>query len=260
MKLDVELFACGVRGHATYRPDDTDLADQLHVQTAAGLTWRCLRCGTFVTGEPAASGPVQDAPVVARGAVLRDMVIMRLLALDRLLHAVVLLVAGLFILGLRHSQESIERAFERELPLLEPIAAQLGWTLAESRSVALIEKSLTLSPTVITWIGAAILVYAALHLVEAVGLWLMQRWGEYFSVVVTSAFVPMEIYELTERVTVLKLLVLAINVAAVVWLVWRKRLFGIRGGAVAYHAEHSAESLLTLESATRANAGAVRRE
>jgi len=32
-------------------------------------------------------------------------------------------------------------------------------------------------------------------------------------------------------------------------LLWSKRLFGIRGGGAAYHAEHSAESLLTVERA-----------
>jgi hypothetical protein len=38
-----------------------------------------------------------------------------------------------------------------------------------------------------------------------------------------------------------------INIAAVVWLLFSKRLFGLRGGAAAYHAEHSAESLLSVE-------------
>jgi hypothetical protein len=39
-----------------------------------------------------------------------------------------------------------------------------------------------------------------------------------------------------------------INVAAV-WLLWSKRLFGLNGGGAAYRAEHSAESLLTVERA-----------
>jgi len=42
-----------------------------------------------------------------------------------------------------------------------------------------------------------------------------------------------------------------INVAAVVWLLWSKRLFGLNAGGAAYHAEHSAESLLTVERAAR---------
>jgi hypothetical protein len=35
----------------------------------------------------------------------------------------------------------------------------------------------------------------------------------------------------------------------VVWLLWSKRLFGLNGGGAAYRAEHSAESLLTVERA-----------
>jgi uncharacterized membrane protein (DUF2068 family) len=77
----------------------------------------------------------------------------------------------------------------------------------------------------------------------------MRRWGEYFAVVATSIFLPVEIYELTEKVTVLRVILLLINIAAVVWLVWSKRLFGVRGGGPAFHAEHHAESLLTVERA-----------
>ena len=39
------------------------------------------------------------------------------------------------------------------------------------------------------------------------------------------------------------------NFAAILWLLWSKRLFGLRGGAAAYHAEHAEESLLTVERA-----------
>ena len=46
--------------------------------------------------------------------------------------------------------------------------------------------------------------YAAVQFVEATGLWLMRRWGEYFAVVATSIFLPLEVYELTDRVTVLR--------------------------------------------------------
>ena len=85
--------------------------------------------------------------------------------------------------------------------------------------------------------------------VEAVGLWLLRRWGEYFAVIATCVFLPLEVYELTEKVTAFRLGALVINVAAVVWLLWSKRLFGLNGGGAAYRAEHSAESLLTVERA-----------
>ena len=47
----------------------------------------------------------------------------------------------------------------------------------------------------------------------------------------------------------LRLILLLVNIAAVVWLIWSKRLFGARGGGRKYHEEHGAESLLTVERA-----------
>jgi hypothetical protein len=45
----------------------------------------------------------------------------------------------------------------------------------------------------------------------------------------------------------------------VIWLLWSKRLFGLNGGGRAYHAEHSEESLLTVErAAVAAGIGVVR--
>ncbi|WP_197718395.1 DUF2127 domain-containing protein [Gordonia insulae] len=238
-----------MRGHETYDPDEPRLRDRLHVTTAAGETWRCLRCGTFVPGPARRTGPADHAPEVPRGRLLRDLVIMRLLAVERLVRGLFLLAAGILIIGLRHSQESLQARFDDEMPLLRPLAEQVGWNIDDSKMVQWIERSFTLSTTTIVWIGIAVIVYAASQFVEAGGLWFMKRWGEYFAVVVTSVFLPVEIYELTERVTVVRLLLLTVNVAAVVWLVWSKRLFGVRGGGAAYHAEHHAESLLTVERA-----------
>ena len=47
----------------------------------------------------------------------------------------------------------------------------------------------------------------------------------------------------------LRLIALLINLTAVVWLIWSKRLFGVRGGGPAYRAEHATESLLSVERA-----------
>ena len=257
-----ELLSCGLRGHQTYAPDETELADRLHVETPAGDSWRCLRCGVFVPGEPRRSGPADHAPEVPRGALLRDLVIMRLLAVERLIRGIFLAAVGIVVVNLRHSQGSLQSKFESEMPLLRPIAEQIGWNIDDSKIVQWIERSFTLSSTAILWIGIAVLAYAASQFIEAIGPWLMKRWGEYFAVIVTSLFLPVEIYELTEKVTIVRIALLAVNIAAVVWLIWSKRLFGARGGAAAYYAQHHAESLLTVERAavTADTAGKFREE
>lgn len=250
-----EVLSCGIRGHETYQPDEADLADRLHVATSAGPAWRCLRCGDFAVGTPRRRGPADHAPEVPRGALLRDLIIMRLLAVERLLRGLFLLIAGIFVIELRHSQLTLQEKFDAEMPLLRPLADQIGWNIDDSKLVQWIEKAFTLSSTTIVIVGCVLLAYAASQFVEAFGLWFAKRWGEYFAVVVTSAFIPLEVYELSERITVVRILLLAVNVAAVVWLIWSKRLFGVRGGGAAYHAEHNAESLLTVERAAVTNNG-----
>jgi uncharacterized membrane protein (DUF2068 family) len=94
-----------------------------------------------------------------------------------------------------------------------------------------------------------LLAYAAVQFVEATGLWLMKRWGEYVAVVGTAIFIPLEVYELLERVTWLRVLAFAFNVFAVIYILWTKRLFGFRGGREAFEAERHSESLLEVEQA-----------
>lgn len=248
--MDWSLRACSRHGHATYEPTDhPGLRSRLTGTTPAGDVWRCLRCGDFVVGEPRGRGPADDAPDIAGGKAARDRVVLRLLAVERLLRAIVLLIAAGAVIRFRDSRESARHAFDTELPLLRPLANQLGWNIDDSKVIRLVEKSFSLSSTTLVWIGIAIAVYGVSQLIEATGLWLMKRWGEYFAVVATGVFLPIEVYELTEKVTVLRILLLAVNVAAVVWLVWSKRLFGANGGSRAYHEEHHANSLLSVERA-----------
>ena len=105
----------------------------------------------------------------------------------------------------------------------------------------------SISSGALGWLVAAIFGYALLLLVESFGLWSGRRWGEYFSVVATSVFLPWEIFALTEKLTPVRVILLLINLAAVAWLVWSKRLFGVRGGGRVYRRVHSAESLLAVE-------------
>jgi len=58
-------------------------------------------------------------------------------------------------------------------------------------------------------------------LTEGTGLALRKRWAEYFTILVTASFLPLEIYELAHRVTAIKIVVMAINVAILAYLVGR---------------------------------------
>ena len=255
--FDWELRSCGWHGHATYRPAEEELAERLTVDTAGGPAWRCLRCGSFVVGEPRGSGPADQAPVVLRGKALRDAAILRVLAVERGIRGVLLVLLAYGIYAFDGSRNALRQVFDTYLPLLRPAADRLGVDLETAGPVRLIEKALNAEHTTLLMVSAGVLAYGVLELVEAVGLWLMRRWGEYVAVVGTGVFIPLEIYEIVERVTWLRLVALALNVFAVVYILWTKRLFGIRGGREAFEAERAGVSLLEVE---RAAVGGGRRQ
>jgi uncharacterized membrane protein (DUF2068 family) len=247
--VDFALRSCGLRGHATFAPDEPNLRDRLKADTPAGEAWRCLRCETFVVGPPHRSGPANTAPEIPRGRFLRDRTLMRALAIERAFRCVIFLLVAVGVLEVRGSRERLQHALDRDLPLLRPLANQIGWDPENSKLVRHIAHAFELSSSTLQWIAVGLAAYALIELIEAVGLWLMKRWGEYFAVIATSVFLPLEIYELTEKITFLRLVALLVNIVAVIWLLWSKRLFGLNGGGAAYRQEHEAESLLSIEQA-----------
>jgi uncharacterized membrane protein (DUF2068 family) len=65
--------------------------------------------------------------------------------------------------------------------------------------------------------------YAGIFLTEGLGLLLRKHWAEYFTIISTGAFIPLELYELARHFTIVKLAVLVINVLIVWYLVVRVR-------------------------------------
>lgn len=72
-------------------------------------------------------------------------------------------------------------------------------------------------------LGLGAVLYGSLFTVEGIGLWKGKRWAEYLTVIATSTLIPFEIYELTRRLTLVRASALAVNVAAVTYLVYRLR-------------------------------------
>jgi uncharacterized membrane protein (DUF2068 family) len=174
---------------------------------------------------------------------------MRFFAFERAVRGVIVALAAWGVWKFAHSRESIHQIFEREIPILKPLAKQIGLDLDNSKIVTSIRHVFELKSTTLVWLAIALLVYAAIEIIEAVGLWMLKRWGEYFAVVATSFGLPIEIYELTEKISPLRIGALVINVGLIVYIVISKRLFGVRGGKAAYEAHLRGESLLQVEQA-----------
>ncbi len=86
-----------------------------------------------------------------------------------------------------------------------------------------LEKATRVSPGQVKKLGLGSLLYAGLFLAEGTGLWLRKRWGEWLTVIITSSLVPVEIYEIHRHPSWVKVAVLVLNVAIVVYLIYHIR-------------------------------------
>jgi uncharacterized membrane protein (DUF2068 family) len=176
-----------------------------------------------------------------RGRPLRDRYVLRLIAVDRLIHFLVLsaLAAAVFLFA--SNKAALNADFTG---ILKDLQGGLGGPVNTTHSgiVRDLQRLFAVNVTNLYLVGVGIAAYAVLEGVEAVGLWLGRRWAEYLTFVATVVFVPYEVYELTKSVSVLKVLALVINVAIVVYLLVAKRLFGRRGGGKAERAEYARDT------------------
>ena len=253
--MDWSLFGCFRKGHLTYAPDEPELRDRLMAATAGGTAWRCLRCGAFVTDGRHGSGPAAAAPLVKRGKELRGELILRVFAVERFLRFLVIGFATYGVWRFKYDRAGLQRMYDSALPAIRTLYGDLGFDVNNSRLLKLINESFAFNSRWLTLLAIGLAVYALIELVECIGLWQGQRWGEYFAMVATSIFLPWEVWELARgHITWLKVAALVINLLLVVYLVWTRRLFGVRGGKAAYEAGLRSASVIEVEQAALAAA------
>ncbi|MFE2374141.1 DUF2127 domain-containing protein [Streptomyces sp. NPDC059398] len=248
MKIDWNRRTCARRGHVTYAPREPELAARLRADTGFGEAWRCLRCGDFALGDPHGSGPARDAPLVPRGKVLRDLFILRFLAVERAVRGVFIVLVAVAVWKFSNSKDAVRRLFDENLDVLRPVFRHFHYDLDHSPVVGTIQKTFGYKHSTLVLVAALLVVYALIEIVEGVGLWRAKRWAEYLTVVATAVFLPLEVYELTEKVSWLKIATLTVNILAVLYILLGKRLFGLRGGHTAFEAERQSASLLEVET------------
>jgi uncharacterized membrane protein (DUF2068 family) len=240
-----ELLVCGVRGHeligtdaARLRPEDAVVARE-----EDGIRWyRCVRCDSWVPLAPPVK-PTRETPpprdeieLPLRGKALRDRVVLRIIAIDRAIHFVVLAVLAVAVFLFAAHEIRVRDAFYR---VVNAIQGSTGGPAHASGHGFLhsIEHIFTLKSSTLYAVAAAAAAYAVLEGAEAVGLWYQKRWAEYLTFVATIAFIPYEIYELSRAVSPFKLVAFLVNVAIACYLLFAKRLFGLRGGGAAEERE-----------------------
>jgi uncharacterized membrane protein (DUF2068 family) len=146
--------------------------------------------------------------------------IIRLIAAERLIRGVLLVIAGIYLVTHSHSDfgrlaDRLARAVELDprRPFFHRIIVRL--------------HNLHASTVLIT--GVAAIFYGVLESVEGTGLWLEKLWAEWLTVIATSLLIPVELYELARKPTMLKLAGTAVNIAIVAYLAVRLRRRLARG-------------------------------
>lgn len=252
------LRRCGRRGHEIAWLDDALASVTQRGQEQPPLL-RCLRCGTFVTPEDPADGnvygtrqmptPIGEVPLAVRGSHGRKLALLRVVAIERAVRAVMLLIiaGGIFALGAH--RDSVVAKVNEIITAAYPLAQQIGWDIRNSHTIAMIQELLGANPGIYALLGTGFIAYAILQFVEAFGLWGGWRWAEYLAVIATSVFIPLEIYEIANKPSPFKIGLFLVNLAIIGYLIYKGRLFGVRGGHEAYLREIRESTLLGSELA-----------
>jgi uncharacterized membrane protein (DUF2068 family) len=136
--------------------------------------------------------------------------VLRLIAAFKLFKGIVLFAVGIGAVRLLHKDLAFEVERWADIFRVDPHNHYFH---------LLLQKFSILDDRKLRELSVGTFFYSALLLTEGTGLLLGKRWAEYFTIIATSSFIPLEIYELTKRVSWPRLVVLLLNVVVVVYLV-----------------------------------------
>jgi uncharacterized membrane protein (DUF2068 family) len=145
----------------------------------------------------------------------RDNGLLRLIAIFKLAKAVRLIGVGVGALRLVHDNNIADSMIH--------LAARLGLNPGGRYLEHALARIVNLPQRDFRDLGIGSFVYAALFLIEGTGLWLMKPRAEWFTAIITSSLVPLEIYEIHRHLTIAKVIVLLLNIAVVGYLFLRIR-------------------------------------
>lgn len=134
---------------------------------------------------------------------------LRFIAILEASKGVLVLLAGFGLLGLIHHDAQ---------RMAEELVRHFHLNPASRFPRIFIEAATKANDTTLWLLACAAFSYATLRLFEAWGLWRQRRWAEWLAAVSGAVYIPIEIYELLRGVSWLKVTLLAVNTAAVVYL------------------------------------------
>jgi uncharacterized membrane protein (DUF2068 family) len=171
----------------------------------------------------------------------------RAVAMFEALKGALVLVAGFGLLALVH----------RDLQdLAERLVLHSHLDPASHYPRVFVEAASRMNDTRLRTLAALAFAYSVVRFVEAYGLWHMRAWAEWFAILSGCLYLPVELYELFERPTHLRGLVLFFNAVIVAYLLYVRLS---RTGRAAEDAIHRTEAERKSEKAERKKAKAAAR-
>jgi uncharacterized membrane protein (DUF2068 family) len=139
---------------------------------------------------------------------------LRAVALFEALKGALVLVAGFGLARLVH--HDVGQA-------LEHLVHRLHLDAAKKFPRIFLDLAANLSDAELWVLAALAMIYAVVRFVEAYGLWFERRWGQWIAALSGAIYVPVEIYELTLRVSAVKIAALVLNALVVAYMVYLLR-------------------------------------
>jgi uncharacterized membrane protein (DUF2068 family) len=238
-------------GHELIGSDAAEVrdSDRLVVREEGSLRWyRCVRCDSWLPLEPPESPTRRHLPsrgeviLPLRGKALRDKILLRVIAVDRAFHFVILVALAVAVFLIASHQQQLREDFYRVMADIQGGVGGGPLQASHHGLIGRLDELFSLRRGTLNLIGAGLAALAVIEGAEAIGLWYQKRWAEYLTFVVTTALIPLEIYELTAYVSWFKVVALIVNLAIVAYLLVAKRLFGIRGGYATELAERERDT------------------
>lgn len=149
--------------------------------------------------------------MTARFTAKREIEGLRVIAVFEIVKGALVLLAGFGLLRLIH--HDVQHAADRFIH-------DLRLNPAHGAPRVFLELAGRLNDSRLWILAGAALAYALIRFVEGYGLWKARRWAEWMGALGSGLYLPLEIWHLRRGITVGGILLVAANVAIVVYLVW----------------------------------------
>jgi len=136
---------------------------------------------------------------------------LRLVALFEASKGLLVLLVGLELLSLIH--KGVQNAGEE-------IVERFHLNFARHHPRILLYATTHLNDSNVRLLALAALAYATVRFIEAYGLWRLRAWAEWFAIISGGVYLPFELYELVRHPSIVKTVILLLNLAIVAYLLY----------------------------------------